>query len=182
MHEHSADDSPVDEAVTPGDDFIASGDTGDVDAASATDPNEFERFERKRRDEEERMDLMRNELNQEGEALGRQRRENVRVHVQIPLTIRMSGRDAPGRTRDVSATGIGFSTRLPVEMDQRGEVTIEFGDWDFTKAVVIRFIKPILAGVVIGAQFERLTDDERERLVKRVFDVQRSQLNAGKKI
>ena len=181
MHEHSADDPPVDEAVTPGDDFFASGDVGGSDAGSVVDPDEAERFERKRRDEAERMDLMRSELDQEDEALGRQRRENVRVDVQIPLTIRMSGRDAPGRTRDVSATGVGFSTRLPVEMDQRGEVTIEFGDWHFTKAVVIRFIKPILAGNVIGAQFERLTDDERERLVKRVFDVQRSQLKTGKK-
>ncbi|MCW2974490.1 MAG: PilZ domain, partial [Thermoleophilia bacterium] len=174
-------DPPVDEAVTPGDDFGASGARSGAEPTSDVDGDPAERFERKRRDEAERMDLMRSELDQEDEALGRQRRENVRVHVQIPLTIRMSGRDAPGRTRDVSATGVGFSTRLPVEMDQRGEVTIEFGDWNFTKAVVIRFIKPILAGNVIGAQFEKLSDDERERLVKRVFDVQRDQLKSGRK-
>ncbi|MBC7462281.1 MAG: PilZ domain-containing protein [Thermoleophilia bacterium] len=181
MQEHAAEDPPVEEAVTLGDDFVAPRASEESHAASGIDPDDLERFERKRRDEAARMDLMRSDLDEEDEALGRQRRENVRVDVQIPLMIRMSGRDAPGRTRDVSATGVGFSTRLPVEMDQRGEVTIEFGDWNFTKAVVIRFIKPILAGSLIGAQFERLTDDERERLVKRVFDVQRSQLNAGKK-
>ncbi|MCW2973383.1 MAG: hypothetical protein JWN72_1656, partial [Thermoleophilia bacterium] len=96
MHADSADDPPVDEAVTPGDDFVASGEGGGIEHSSGSDVDDAERFERKRRDEAERMDLMRSELDQEDEALGRQRLENVRVHVQIPLTIRMSGRDAPG--------------------------------------------------------------------------------------
>jgi hypothetical protein len=151
-----------------------------TDDPALTDEDQ-ERLDRKRADELERIEQMKSELDEEDEALGRQRRQNVRVDVQIPLTIRMSGRDAPGRTRDVSATGVGFSTRLPVELDQRGEVTIDFVTWQFTKAVVIRFIKPILAGNVIGAQFERLSDDERERLVKQVFDVQRSQLQLERK-
>ncbi|MCW2950549.1 MAG: hypothetical protein JWN41_1562, partial [Thermoleophilia bacterium] len=43
-----------------------------------------------------------------------------------------------------------------------------------------RFMKPILAGKVIGAQFERLSEEERERLVKQVFDVQRAQLRNDK--
>ena len=151
------------------------------DAQASVDAAEENRLANERIDEAERRALMRDDLDAEDDALGRQRRQNVRVDVQIPLTVRMSGRDAPGRTRDVSATGVGFSTRVPVEMDQRGEVTIEFDDWKFTKAVVIRFIKPILAGNVIGAQFEELSEDERERLVKQVFDVQRSQLKTGKK-
>ena len=107
---------------------------------------------------------------------GRQRRQNVRVDVQLPMTLRMAGREAPGRTRDVSATGIGFSTRLPVELDQRGEVTVEFDGWRFAKAFIVKFVKPILAGSQVGVQFEELTQEERERLVKQVFDVQRAQL------
>ncbi len=107
---------------------------------------------------------------------GRQRRQNVRVDVQLPIMLRMAGREALGRTRDVSATGIGFSTRLPVELDQRGEVTVEFDGWRFTKAFIVKFAKPILAGSQVGVQFDELTQEERERLVKQVFDVQRSQL------
>jgi c-di-GMP-binding flagellar brake protein YcgR len=168
VHAFPADDPPSEDVDTPAELPAA---LNDEDA----------RLERSQRDAAERIELIQSEADQEDEALGRQRRQNVRVDVHIPLTIRMSGRDAPGRTRDVSATGVGFSTRLPVEMDQRGEVTIEFDDgWNFTKAVVIRFIKPILAGNVIGAQFEKLSADERERLVKQVFDVQRRQLKTDK--
>jgi hypothetical protein len=137
---------------------------------------EAERLERKRRDEAERMERIREEQMFVEDETGRQRRQNVRVDVQLPITIRMSGREAPGRPRDVSATGIGFSTRLPVELDQRGEVTVEFDGWRFTKAYIIRFVKPILAGYQVGVQFDELTQEEREKLVKQVFDVQRAQL------
>lgn len=112
----------------------------------------------------------------EEDPAGRQRRQNVRVDVQLPISLRLAGRDAMGRTRDVSATGIGFSTRLPVELDQRGEVTVEFDGWRFSKAFIVKFVKPILAGSQVGVQFDELTQEERERLVKQVFDVQRSQL------
>lgn len=112
--------------------------------------------------------------------VGRQKRENVRVDVQLPLIVRMHGREIPARTRDVSATGIGFSTRLPVELEQHADVSIDFEDWTFDKRVTIRFIKPLLAGSMVGAQFDELTEDERERLVKQVFDVQRAQLRAGR--
>jgi hypothetical protein len=139
---------------------------------------EAERLERKRRDEAERMERIREEQMFVEDETGRQRRQNVRVDVQLPITIRMSGREAPGRTRDVSATGIGFSTRLPVELDQRGEVTVEFDGWRFTKAYIIRFVKPILAGYQVGVQFDELTKEEREKLVKQVFDVQRAQLQS----
>lgn len=111
---------------------------------------------------------------------GRARRQNVRVDVQLPMVLRMSGREAPGRTSDVSATGIGFSTRLPVELDQRGEVTVEFNGWRFRKAFIVKFVKPILAGAKVGVQFEELTQDEGERLVKQVFDVQRAQLQEAR--
>jgi c-di-GMP-binding flagellar brake protein YcgR len=113
--------------------------------------------------------------------IGRQRRQNVRVDVQLPISLRLAGRESMGRTRDVSATGIGFSTRLPVELDQRGEVTVEFDGWRFRKAFIIKFVKPILAGSQVGVQFDELTQDERERLVKQVFDVQRAQLQDSKR-
>jgi len=135
-----------------------------------------ERLERKRAEEQQRIEQLRAEQQAEEAELGRQRRQNVRVDVQLPITIYMSGREAQGRTRDVSATGIGFSTRLPVELDQRGEVTIEFDGWRFRKPFVVRFCKPILAGTQLGVQFDELTQDERERLVKQVFDIQRAQL------
>ncbi len=108
--------------------------------------------------------------------IGRTKRQNVRVDVQLPIVLSLAGREMPARTRDVSATGIGFSTRLPVEIDQRGEVVVEFSDWRFRKAFIVKFVKPILAGSVVGVQFDELTQEERERLVKQVFDVQRAQL------
>lgn len=117
----------------------------------------------------------------EAEKLARQKRENVRVDVQLPLVVRMHGREIPARTRDVSATGIGFSTRLPVELDQQVEVEINFEGWTFVKQIVIRFMKPLLAGTMVGGQFDALTEEERERLVKTVFDVQREQLRAGRR-
>lgn len=112
--------------------------------------------------------------------IGRQKRQNVRVSVQLPISLRLGGREAPGRTRDVSATGIGFSTRLPIELEQRGEVTVEFTDWRFHKAFIVKFVKPILAGCTVGVQFDELTQEERERLVKQVFDLQRAQLQDTK--
>ncbi|MCW2960161.1 MAG: PilZ domain [Thermoleophilia bacterium] len=114
------------------------------------------------------------------DVLGRQRRQNVRVDVQLPITLRIAGRESAARSRDVSATGVGFSTRLPLEMNQRGEVTIDFGNWRFTKPFAVKFMKPILAGAQVGAQFEELSPEERESLVKQVFDVQRSQLRQDK--
>lgn len=137
---------------------------------------EHERLERKRLDGEQRYEQLQDAIDAEDDADGRQRRQNVRVHVQLPLTVRMSGREAKARTRDVSATGIGFSTRLPIEINQRGEVIIEFDGWHFCKGCIVRFAKPIIAGCQVGVQFEELSEEERERLVKQVFDVQRAQL------
>lgn len=111
--------------------------------------------------------------------LGRQRRQNVRVDVKYPVTISIGNiHDVMLRTRDISATGCGFSTRLPMEIDMVGDLRLEFPDWDFRKGFVVRFVKPILAGTQVGVQFIDLTEDERERLVKEVFDVQREQLQS----
>jgi hypothetical protein len=121
------------------------------------------------------------EAEAEEEKLARQKRENVRVDVQLPLVIRMQGREIQARTRDVSATGIGFSTRLPIELEQQVEVEIKFDGWTFVKQIVIRFMKPLLAGTMCGGQFDALSEEERERLVKQVFDVQREQLRAGRR-
>lgn len=111
--------------------------------------------------------------------LGKQRRQNVRVDVKYPVTMSIGNiHDVILRTRDISATGCGFSTRLPLETDMVGELTLEFPDWDFRKPFSVRFVKPILAGTQVGVQFIDLTEDERERLVKEVFDVQRTQLQS----
>jgi c-di-GMP-binding flagellar brake protein YcgR len=112
--------------------------------------------------------------------VGRAQRQNVRVDVQLPLTLSLNGRQVPARTRDVSATGVGFSTRIPVAVDQRGEVTVHFEHWRIHKQFTIRFVRPILAGYHVGVQFDELTEDERERLVRTVFDLQRSQLQSAK--
>ncbi len=109
---------------------------------------------------------------------GIQRRENVRVQVTLPITVSLDGHpSAENRTRDLSATGMGFSTRLPVKSGDMGTVTIHFSDWKFTKTFVVRFAKPILAGTQCGAEFVDLHDDEYRKLVKEVFNFQRAQLH-----
>lgn len=107
----------------------------------------------------------------------RQRRENVRVSVQLPITVQIDGREpVSGRSRDLSATGVGFATRLPIEVGDTGTVSVQFEGLEFTKRFVVRFMKLILAGRQIGAQFDDLSHDEREKLVKEVFAIQREQL------
>jgi hypothetical protein len=107
----------------------------------------------------------------------RQRRENVRINIRCPVTIRIDGHEPMrSRARDMSATGVGFSTRLPLDIDSVGRVTIHFDGWTFSKEFVVRFCRPIIAGKHIGAEFNQLTQDEHERIVKQVFSVQREEL------
>lgn len=102
-----------------------------------------------------------------------QKREDVRVNVHLPLQLRVSGYPAQDiRTRDLSGTGVGFATRLPVEMNQRASVTIMFDGWEFRSDVEIKFVKPIIAGVQVGAQFVDLVESDYERIVKIVFEYQ----------
>lgn len=122
-------------------------------------------------------------LSEEEEEAGRQRRENVRVSVQIPLTVTLDGHPTyRGRTRDMSATGVGFATRLPVETGDSGSLTVHFDEFDLEQKFVVRFVKPILAGRQVGVQFDELTADEREKLVKAVFAIQRQQLREKQRL
>ena len=41
-----------------------------------------------------------------------------------------------------------------------------FDGWTFQKAFIVRFVKPILAGSQVGVQFDELSQEEREKLVK----------------
>ena len=117
------------------------------------------------------------EVDPEEDELGRQRRQNVRVNVKYPITVIVQGYPVShARSRDLSATGVGFATRMPLGVDTTGSVTVRFPDWEFTKEFVVRFVKPVLAGRIVGVQFDELTEDERERVVKEVFAVQRAQL------
>jgi hypothetical protein len=141
------------------------------------DAEEIAHLEEVRKLEQEQEEALRKEAAAEVDEAGRQQRQNVRVNVKFPITLNFPGRDNVRiRSRDVSATGFGFATRLPLELEDTGVVTIEFPDWRFTKPFTVRFMKAILAGHVIGAQFDELSDDERERVVKEVFAVQRRQL------
>lgn len=112
-----------------------------------------------------------------------QRRENVRVAAQFPITLRLEGYpEMTGKTRDLSAEGCAFATRLPLDREDRAEMTIHFQDWSFTKGVVVKFVRPILAGRHIGVQFDGLTPDERETIVKEVFSAQRELLHNQRRI
>ena len=144
--------------------------------------DDFIEMERKRQDELRLQRERERELEQRMEDDGRQRRQNVRVTVKMPITVQIPGYpDTSARSRDLSATGVGFATRLPLEIETRGSVTVHFPGWDFTKAFVVRFVKPILSGRQVGVQYDELSDDEHESVVKQVFAVQRSQLQAQRK-
>jgi hypothetical protein len=176
----------------PAEEFFGAGDDeggadwifDDADLAPVTDDlgdgltaEDLERLEQERQAAVERDREARKQVERELDDQGRQRRQNVRVMVQYPVTIRIAGHpNIKARTRDLSATGVGFATRLPLDVDAAGSVTVHFPDWSFEKEFVVRFVKPILAGRQIGAQFRELTEDEREKVVKEVFAVQRAQL------
>lgn len=162
------------EATAPAGDPGEAGDVGDTGAE--LDPEMAELLAA----EQEQLRHIRGEDDPVADEQGRQRRQNVRVDVQLPIKLFVNGRELVGRTRDVSATGIGFSTRLPMAIEQRGEVLVSFSGWMFRKAFIVRFVKPILAGCQVGVQFDELTQEERERLVKQVFDVQREQLQVSR--
>jgi len=144
--------------------------------------DDFIDMERQRQDELRLQRERERELEKRMEDDGRQRRENVRVTVKMPITVQVAGYpDTQARSRDLSATGVGFATRLPLEREMRGSVTVHFPGMDFSKPFVVRFVKPILAGRQVGVQYDELTDDEHESVVKQVFAVQRSQLQAQRK-
>ena len=145
-------------------------------------PEDLARIEAEREEAKNREHEARREVEKQLDEEGRQRRQNVRVNVHYPITLHATGfPTVKARCRDLSATGVGFATRLPLENEAAGTVTIHFPEWNFTKEFVVRFVKPILAGKQCGAQFRELTEDERERLVKEVFAVQRSQLQEQRK-
>jgi len=154
------------------------------DQAPATDTpgdtislEDIERLEREQQQALETDSVVRTQAEMEEDEAGRQRRQNVRVNVKIPLHVVIEGYpNSDARSRDLSATGVGFATRLPLDVDTPGLVTVHFAEWKFTKDFVVRFVKPILSGRIVGVQFEALTEDERERVVREVFAVQRAQL------
>jgi hypothetical protein len=148
----------------------------------ALDAAELERLEQERLEQQRREEEVRTEAQREADEAGRQRRQNVRVMVQYPLTLNVNGHpSAEIRTRDLSATGFGFATRIPLAVEDTGMATIKFDDWTFNKRFIVKFVKPIIAGRICGVQFDQLTEDEREQVVKEVFAVQRAQIQSQKK-
>jgi hypothetical protein len=185
---HAVDDEPTPADLSPPDDDAWSFDQSDLAPVAdeapppGLSPDELAALERQRIEEDENERMRQAEMAEIMDKEGRQRRQNVRVMVQYPITVRVEGHpDTPARSRDLSATGIGFATRLPLELEVAGTVTVHFPEWNFTKEFVTRFVKPILAGRQVGVQFSELSDEEHERVVKEVFAVQRSQLQAQRK-
>jgi c-di-GMP-binding flagellar brake protein YcgR len=109
---------------------------------------------------------------------GRQRRQNVRVDVKLPLEVSANGHaGAYARSRDLSATGVGFATRVPLEIDDTGNISVEFEDgWKLESKFQVRFVKPIIAGRQVGVQFVELNEDDTRRLTSTVFAIQREML------
>ncbi len=109
-----------------------------------------------------------------------QRRDNVRISVRYPIVVHVQGHPRfEGRCRDISATGVGFTTRLPVEVGESGRLTVSFPTWELEAAFVVRFSAPILAGRRIGAEYVDLGDDLSEKVAREVFALQRQHLQEG---
>lgn len=145
-------------------------------APDELDPDTERKLARKAEYEQQLQAKLRQQEDDRSDEAGRQQRQNVRVDVRIPFEIELAGTMVDVRTRDLSATGIGFVTRLPVELETEGVAHIDFGSWRFEQQFVCKFVKPLLAGWQVGAQFCDLEEDQRERLVREVFDIQRAQL------
>ena len=106
-----------------------------------------------------------------------QRRSHVRVEMERSIRVRGLGHAAEDASlMDLSGTGCGFRTTLPLEEGTKAFVTIAFEGWLLDCPVRCRFVRIDGRSRYVGAEFEGLTKGEVEQVVKEVFVEQRRQL------
>lgn len=113
--------------------------------------------------------------------LPEQRRHHVRVDLlrRCAVALPRSGQVA-AELVDLSGTGCGFLTRATPVVGDAGRVRIQFEDWTFDAPFEVRFVRPPRADepgrTYVGVQFQSLSEQEIDDVVREVFATMRRQL------
>lgn len=107
-----------------------------------------------------------------------QRRDNVRVDVTLGCEVKIARTSLTKVTLvDLSGTGCGIRTWLPIEEGSSGRIIIPFDTWTLDAPFTARFVRNDPgAGAYVGVQFDLLTKSEVEHIVREVFTELRRQL------
>jgi c-di-GMP-binding flagellar brake protein YcgR len=109
-----------------------------------------------------------------------QRREHVRVHVELPLTLwtpRDGAKGQKGHTIDISGSGMLVTGKLELWPEDELEIELELPGEDEPielMAVVARHVKPN----AVGLRYTQILPGHRDRIIKELFRVQQEHLAA----
>jgi hypothetical protein len=136
---------------------------GQIAAAVAEEPGKRPRIAIRASDDAERV----------------QRREHVRVQVEVPFTAwteHDSAKGQQGRTIDLSGSGMLATGNLELWPDDEVEIELELPDEPPIEliAVVARLVKPN----AVGFRYTHILPGVRDRLIRYLFKVQQEQLAA----
>jgi len=117
-----------------------------------------------------------------------QKRSSVRLNINLPLRFQYLERDDhtiyKGLTVDISAGGILFSSTQPCDVGEKIKVELYLTD-DNIVSVVAKVVRAFdkdegaLRGYRVAVEFEDITEIERDRIFKFVFDKQREWIRKG---
>lgn len=99
------------------------------------------------------------------------RREMYRFPLDVPVAVAVGGVEAIGRTRDLSAGGLGFWLPRPVERGARGVATLILGNGERLRLPLeVRAVRGAAdGGVFVGAEFLPMENETRKALVTFLF-------------
>jgi c-di-GMP-binding flagellar brake protein YcgR len=109
-----------------------------------------------------------------------QRREHVRVQVQLPFTLwtpRDGAKGQKGHTIDISGSGMLVTGDLELWPEDELEIELELPGEDEPielMAAVARHVKPN----AVGLRYTQILPGHRDRIIKELFKVQQEQLAA----
>lgn len=115
-----------------------------------------------------------------------QRREHVRVQVELPFTLwtpRDGAKGQKGHTIDISGSGMLVTGELELWPEDELEIELELpGEHEPLElmAVVARHVKPN----AVGLRYTQILPGHRDRIIRELFKVQQEQLaaRAGSKV
>ena len=109
-----------------------------------------------------------------------QRREHVRVHIELPFTLwtpRDGAKGQKGTTIDISGSGMLVTGKLELWPEDELEIELELPGEDEPielMAVVARHVKPN----AVGLRYTQILPGHRDRIIKELFRVQQEHLAA----
>ncbi|MGI5911167.1 MAG: flagellar brake protein [Syntrophomonadaceae bacterium] len=120
----------------------------------------------------------------------KQKRDYVRLTVALPVRFRTvneegeKGNTEEGVTVDISAGGVLFYTKSEIKDDQKVEIELQFStnEWFSCYAHVVRIFernKYEKNAVRIAVEFDNISETQRDRIFKYIFEKQREWIKKG---